>query len=142
MGASGGDYILTFEMRPIAPADLTMAWPEIRFEISSIEAPDHFIPEDVYAACKSAEATLFFLFADERRIGWIVLKRLGSDLHIWLLYAKSGYDVMTLFKDDLVKIGHAANCKMVTFGTKRKGWERVAPKHDFVIRQTVYELAI
>lgn len=126
-------------MEPVQPTFLHKVWPSIREELASIGAPDYFIPEDVYTACKTGEAALFILNAHDQRIGWVVLKVIGSDLHIWMLYSKSGYDVLDLFRKDLMKIAETAKATMLTFGTKRRGWDKVAPRHGFTVRQTVWE---
>lgn len=130
------------KLMAIPPADLAKVWPLIRDEVASVEAPDGFIPEDVYALCRSAEATLFVLLIDGERIGWTVLRLLGRDLHIWLLYAKAGFDPMTVFRPHLMDIARNATPQpalKLTFGSSRKGWFRVAPKHRFRVRQTTFE---
>lgn len=127
------------KLEAIAPADLSRVWPLIRDEVATIEAPEAFIPEDVYATCRANESTLFMLYADDVRIGWMVLRKIGSDLHIWLVYARNGFDVMSLFRPDLMEIARGSGTRKLTFGSTRRGWERVAPHHGFKLRQVVYE---
>jgi len=130
------------KLEAVAPSELGAVWPLIRDEVAGIEAPDHFIPEDIYCACKTGESTLFLLSVDGKRIGWMVLRLLGSDLHVWMLKADSGNDVLSLFRAELMNVARAAKATMLTFGTKRRGWDRVAPGHGFQLRQVVYECSV
>src|SRR5215469_2817778 len=123
----------------IEPIELRVVWPTIREELASIETPDGFLPEDAYAACKSADAVLFRLYVDERYVGWMILRKIVTDLHIWLLHGKNGFDVMTVFREDLMKMAHDVKLTHLTFGSTRAGWVRVAPKHGFRVRHTVWE---
>jgi hypothetical protein len=130
------------KLEAIAPADLSRVWPSIRDEVAAVEAPDGFIPEDAYAMCRSGEAALFLLNAEGVRIGWMVLRMLGRDLHIWLLHARPGFDPMTIFRDDLMMIARNATphpALKLTFGSSRRGWERVAPRHGFRLRHVTFE---
>lgn len=129
------------KLTAVAPADLSRVWPEIRSEVASVESPDGFIPEDAYAMCKAGEAVLFLLSVDDERIGWMVLRLLGTDLHIWLLYARPGHDPMTVFRGDLMTLAKGANppARKLTFGSSRPAWGKVAPKHGFRVRNVVYE---
>jgi hypothetical protein len=130
------------KLEAIAPADLQRVWPLIRDEVAIVEAPDGFIPEDAYAMCRAGDATLFLLHVDDERIGWMVLRLLGRDLHIWLLYARPGFDPMSVFRDDLMMIARNATphpALKLTFGSSRRGWEKVAPRHGFRLRHVTFE---
>ncbi|MBB2999653.1 hypothetical protein FHX57_001984 [Paraburkholderia tropica] len=130
------------KLTAIAPADLARVWPTIRAEVASVEAPEGLIPEDVYAMCRAGEATLFMLHVAGLRIGWTVLRLIGRDLHIWLLYAEPGFDPMSIFRDDLMAVARGATpypALKLTFGSTRRGWSRVAPRHGFKVRHTTYE---
>lgn len=129
-------------LEAISPKNLGAVWPSIRDEVSSIESPD-CIPEDVYSECKLNHASLFLLHVNDERIGWMVLKVIGGvDLHIWMLHAKNGYDVMSVFRQDLMDMAKQANVSNLTFGTKRRGWDKVAPKHGFSVRSTIFECPV
>lgn len=130
------------KLEAVAPVDLPRVWPTIRSEIATVEAPDGFIPEDAYAMCRAGEAALFLLHVGDERIGWMILRLLGLDLHIWMLYAKPGYEPMSIFRADLMDIArkttpHAA--RKLTFGSSRRGWEKVAPRHGFRVRHVTFE---
>jgi len=129
-------------MRAIAPIDLSKVWPEIRHEVAEIEAPDGFIPEDAYAMCKSAQASLFFLEVEGKRVGWMICRLLGADLHIWMVRAETGYDVLHTFRGELMQLARSANATKLTYGSTRKAWAKVAPDHGFSIRMVVYECPV
>lgn len=126
----------------IQPGKLSEVWPLIREEVASIETPDNLIPEDVYFACKANSATLFLLHVDNVRIGWLVLRLIEPDLHIWQLHAEPGFDVMRLFRDELMDVARRANARMLTYGSMRKAWQKIASEHGFTPRMTVYECPI
>jgi hypothetical protein len=133
------------KLEAVAPAELSRVWPLIRDEVGKVEAPDGFIPEDAYAMCRAGDATLFLLHVDGERIGWMVLRLLGRDLHIWLLYARPGFDPMTVFRADLMEIARRITphpALKLTFGSTRPGWRRAAPKHGFRMRHVTYECEV
>lgn len=126
----------------IAPNDLPKYWPEIREEVATIETPDGLIPEDVYSACRQGQATLFFLQIDGKRIGWMVVRGIGTDLHIWQVKAQIGYDVLRVFRPELMQLARNANATKLTYGSTRQGWNKIAAQHGFKVRMVVYESLI
>ena len=122
----------------VSPAELTTVWPQIRDEAATIEAPDGFLPEDVYMACKTNNSTLFFLMDGEKRVGWMVARLQLPDLHIWQLKADAGYDVMTSYRSQLMELARNAQASTITFGSTLKAWAKVAPSHGFKLRMIVY----
>lgn len=126
----------------VAPAELVTVWPEIREQVATIQAPDGFLPEDVYLACKTGNATLFFLMDGEHRVGWVVARLMPPDLHIWQLKADAGYDVMTTYRAELMQLARQANATTLTFGSTLKAWAKVAPSHGFKMRMIVYECKV
>lgn len=122
----------------VAPAELSTVWPQIRDEVSTIETPDGFIPEDVFTACKTNNSTLFFLMEGEKRVGWMVARLQLPDLHIWQLKADAEYDVMTTFRSQLMELARNAGATAITYGSTRKAWAKVAVQHGFKIRMIVY----
>lgn len=123
----------------IQPAELRDVWPSIRRELDQIPLPDGAIPEEVFFACANGGAVLCLLFVDGSRVGWMILRHLVRDFHIWLLYGINGYDVMSVFRDDLMRMARVAGATMLTFGSARRGWEKVAERHGFKIRCVTYE---
>jgi len=130
------------QLMAIAPDDLPQYWPEIREEVATIETPDGLIPEDVYGACRQSNATLFFLLVDGTRIGFMVVRGFGTDMHIWQLYAKIGYDVLRMFRPELMELARMANAKKITYGSTRQGWNKVAAQHGFKVRMVIYEAPV
>lgn len=126
----------------IQPNDLSLVWPEIRAEVATIETPDGLIPEDVFMACKSNNAVLFMLQVGEKRVGWMVVRNFGTDLHIWQLRADNGYEVMTSFRPQLMEIARNAGCTKITYGSTREAWNKVSKQHGFKIRMVVYECPV
>jgi hypothetical protein len=134
---------MTKALLAIAPADLSQYWPQIRNEVAEIEAPDGFMPEDVYAMCKSNGATLFFLMDGDTRIGWMVCRLMLPDLHIWQLHAEIGYEVMKTFRAQLMDLARGIQgCTAITYGSTRKAWAKVAQEHGFGMRMIVYQCPI
>ena len=130
------------QLLAIAPIDLPRFWPEIRDEVASIEIPDGFITEDVYGMCRQNAATLFFIMVDGKRVGWLVCRLSLPDLHIWMLHAENGYDVMTQFREELMTLARGAQAKMLTYGSQRAAWSKVAHKHGFQMRMVVYQCPV
>lgn len=119
------------KLEAIYPDSLRYIWPKIRSEAFEIKVPDDKLPEDIYAHCLYGESVLFILSKDDERIGWMVIRKVESSLHIWQLYSKERIDVFSIFREDLMSIAKTAECTKITFSTQRRGWEKVAPKHKF-----------
>lgn len=133
---------MTKQLIAIAPDNVSSVWHEIRDEVATIETPDGLIPEDVYFACKTNAAVLFFLMNEGKRVGWMVCRHIQPDLHIWQLKADAGYDVMTTFREELMSLARQAGAKKLTFGSTRKAWAKAAPEHGFKMRMIIYEATV
>lgn len=129
-------------LEAIKPADLKDVWPQIREAVASMDAPDHVIPEEIYAMCFTNQATLFILKVDGEPVGHAVVRLILPDLHLWQLYGKPGYEVISLFKPDLLELARNVGARSVTFGSSRKAWREVAEKHGFKPRMVIYELVV
>lgn len=126
----------------IPPIKLKDVWPSIRENVASTEAPDHIIPEEVYAMCFTNQATLFILKLDGEPVGHAVVRLILPDLHLWQLYNKPGFDCMHLFKPELLELGRNVGARHITFGTSRPGWKKVGEELGFKPRMIVYELPV
>lgn len=126
----------------IAPANFKAAWLRIKDEVASIKSPDGGIPEDVYHMCMKNDATLFLLYVDNERVGWLLLRLLGTDLHVWETYAKNGAHVLEVFRDELMNVARQAKATKITFGSNRAAWQKVAISNGFKPRMTIYECDI
>lgn len=131
-----------YTLQAVPPLRLKDYWPSIREAVASIEQPDHGIPEEIYAMCFTNGATLFRLMKDDQQIGYMVVRMIPPDLHIWQVSAENGYEVLKLFRSALLKLATDAGARAITFGSSRKAWQKVAAEHGFVPRMVVYELPL
>lgn len=133
-------------LTPVAPAQLGAVWSRVREPLLTLSRGDGWIPEDIYCACVQGGATLYMIGIDGAEVGFVVLRSIndfdGRRLHIWVLHARSDVDVMAEFSGELDNIGRSINAVRLTFGTTRRGWEKVAPKYDFSVRETVFQRLI
>lgn len=131
---------------PIAPTQLGAVWSRVREPLLSLPCGDGWIPEDIYCACMQGGATLYMIDIDGTEVGFLILRSIndfdGRRLHIWVLHARSDVDVMAEFSAELDSIGRSINAVRITFGTTRRGWEKVAPRYHFSVRETVYQREI
>lgn len=127
------------EFIAIDPASLPKVWPLIRADVEGIDSPEEIIPEEVYCMIRMNQATLFMLHVKGERIGFIVVRLIAPDLHIWLLHAKNGFEVMKTFRPELMDIARRAGATKLTFGSRRKAWQEVAKEHGFSTRMITYE---
>lgn len=132
------------QLVPIAPQQLGAVWPRLREQVASEFSPsDGWLPEDVYMAIKLGGANLYLIQIDGVEAGFLVLRTIqdfdGPHLHIWLLYARSDVDVMAEFSDEIDLIAKGINASIVTFGTTRRGWAKVAPRYQFTQREVIYQ---
>lgn len=131
---------------PIASTQLGAVWSRVREPLLTLSRGDGWIPEDIYCACMQGGATLYMIDIDGAEAGFLVLRSIndfdGRRLHIWVLHARSDVDVMAEFSTELDGIGRSINAVRITFGTTRRGWEKVAPRYHFSVRETVYQREI
>jgi hypothetical protein len=133
-------------LKPVAPAQIGAVWPRLRAPMSEIESPDGWLAEDVYCTLRQGGATLYLVEIEGEEVGFVVLRQIndfdGPRLHIWLLHSRSDVDVMAEFSDELDNIARHINASVITFGTTRRGWAKIAPRHRFTVRETVYQRKI
>jgi hypothetical protein len=134
------DPVKTAEAIP--PQQLKDVWPLIRQDVASMDAPDHVIPEEVYAMCFTNQATLFILRLDGEMIGHVVVRLILPDLHLWQLFSKPGYDMLHLFKPEMLDLAKKVGARNITFGSSRKAWRETAEKLGFKPRMAVYEMPV
>jgi hypothetical protein len=127
----------------IPPKDLNLVWPEIRGDVQAIESPEKILVEDVYFACKSGDSQLFLLMIDGKRVGHMIMKLIGTDLHIWQVAAENGYDVLHTFRAEVMALARNTNmARKLTYSSAREGWRKESKKHGFSMRMVVYECPI
>lgn len=124
-------------------ADLPKVWPSLRAGIAEMDNPEQVIPEEIYAALYCNQATLFLLTVNGANIGFMVIRIIKpADCHIWLLHAENGYESLNIFRDDLMGIAKLAGASKLTFGSRRKAWQKVAVEHGFNVRMITYECPV
>ena len=137
---------MTCALVTVPPEQLAAVWPRLRDSIISIEQPDGWLPEDVYCAVKMGGASLYLVMVNDIEVGFLVLRALqdfdGPRLHIWILHAYSDADVMAEFSDKLDDLARQIKATRITFGTTRRGWEKVAPRYHFSVRETIWKREI
>jgi hypothetical protein len=133
---------MTHSIEAVEINRLSTVWPSIREWVNDVENPDHVCPEEVYAMCFTNQATLFLAKIDDELIGYMVLRVILPDLHIWQAYAKNGHDVTKVFRDDLFNLAKKIGAKSITFGSARRAWQELAPKNGFKMRMIIYECLV
>lgn len=126
------------EFFAIPPQAVQSVWPLIKDDMAKIDNPDETPIEEVYYMLKTNMATLFMLHMKGERIGFVVLRVILPDLHIWLTHAKNGYDALKVFRPELMQVARNAGAKDVTFGSRRKAWQQVSGEHGFKTRSITY----
>lgn len=130
------------QMIAIPPNKLKDVWPTIREKVVSIESPEAIIPEEVFAMCASNQATLFMLNVGGKNVGFMVVRLILPDLHLWLVHGENGYEIMKTFRADLMRLGRDTNATKITFGSRRRAWQEVSKDHGFTVRMIVYEAPV
>jgi len=135
-----------FVLRVVEPANVRRWWSIVRHGLEKVvdrTDPD-WIPEDVYVALRSGEASLLLGFEDDLYVGFaVVLKRVhpfdGTPvLFIWALY------IRTIGKLDALMDLVLANAKQdgfksLVFQSPRKAWQRRLWARGFKLREHIFE---
>ncbi|WP_250439888.1 hypothetical protein [Caballeronia sp. AZ1_KS37] len=110
--------------------------------LDQIERPGDFSNEHVFEALAHGHAFLFVLTIDGEYNGFTVLQEVNEfnnkRLHIWLTFSDTHQDVLTVFNDDIERCAQAMGATSISFSSSRPAWQKVAPRHGFVPRETVY----
>lgn len=119
---------------------LRRVWASVRPQLLNIleKSPEDWIPEDVYADVQAGRSLLFFAMEDERCVGGVVVKPQGKTLLTWVAWGTHGLreDAMS----GLREIARNLRCTELMFETKRRGWDKVAPKLGFRPRAWIAEV--
>lgn len=126
----------------IAPNQLKDVWASVRDDLASIDSPEAIIPEEVYAMCYTNQASLFLLEVEGKRVGFMVVRLILPDLHLWLVHAENGYEVLKTFRTELMGLARNTKAEKLTFGSRRRAWQNVAVDHGFNVRMIVYECPV
>ena len=126
----------------VAPAKLREVWAKVLPGLNKIEKPDGFINEDVYVSLLSGSTVLFMLEVDDVDAGWVMLEKVEEfgkkRLHIWLCFSDANKNILSVFDEDVTNVAKDIGASSISFGSTQRFWERVAPKHGFHPRETIY----
>ena len=89
------------------------------------------LTKEQYAAVRDKKAWLFVCLDPP---GHMIVNHNGEKLHIWYLEGK-GFNAGMEFID---RLASACGARKITFGTSRRGWERLAKKYGFHQEQVIY----
>ncbi len=101
-----------------------------------------WITPDVYLSLQEELSTLYMLYEEDTYIGFIIVNTLrsisGEDtLFVWASYQKPEYNYVKAMFKFLEKIAEEMKAVAIEFESNRKGWEKIAPLHDFnLVTQT------
>jgi hypothetical protein len=126
----------------VEPKELRAWWPYVRPRLEKIlkKSPEFWIPEDVYADCLAGHSMLWAFISDSKPIGFVVLKPVQADLHIWCAYA-DGDGWRDGAWEHLLVIARQGGAKHLTFDSWRPGWQRLAKRLGFQPRKWVMEVS-
>jgi len=113
----------------VHPSDLRGCWATVLDGLKQMPAED-WIPEDVYHAIRSGQATLFVFEEAGDYAGFVVLERVVErfsgtvSCHVWLAYNAKGQDTydaaVSLYRDAAKQMG----ASRITFSSPRPGWAK------------------
>ncbi|MFV1943484.1 hypothetical protein VPH49_21970 [Pseudomonas luteola] len=117
--------------------------------ITQREGREVFAP-DVYALLARGDARMTVVYRYEEPVGMFVSTRELSDdnlptvLHLYLGYVIPGQP------DDVMWAGIAASQDqareekrtLITFGTQRRGWMRLAPRYGYELKELVFSMGV
>ena len=129
---------MKFEFIP--PEQLKTCWGYVRLQLLNIltKSPEDWIPEDVYYELVSGKALLFLAHGEGQRVGGAVVRPQRGALLAWAVWGDAGNRVDAM--RELRTVAKNLNCKEILFETKRRGWDRVAPKLGFRPRSWIAEV--
>lgn len=139
------------KLKVVPPQHLRAIWHLVRPGLENLVERDlnvgKWIPEDVYAKALKGEVHVALLEMpnedDEMEYdGFVVLNVIKemaySRLHVWIGHSLTGKNFYEAFIDDLNDLAFGSGCSCTTFGSSRKGWEKVAPKFGYEPMEVLY----
>jgi hypothetical protein len=129
---------MKFQHVPVS--DLRGVWPCVRSNLLHIldKSPEDWIPEDVYTEIVTTRSLLFMAMENGHPVGGAVVRPQGKTLLTWAAWGVHG------LRDDamsgLREIARNLQCTELMFETKRRGWDKVAPKLGFRPRTWIAEV--
>lgn len=126
----------------IEPQTIKSVWGFVRPKLMVIlkKSPEDWIPEDVYTACVTGQATMWIATNKVEPKGFIVGRILNvNTLHIWVGYANTEFKEVRQW-EIIEEIARECNCSKISFESWRKGWCKKAMKLGFSPRTYIKEL--
>lgn len=123
-------------------------WATIKpgLEVTAKKAPGGWIPEDIYMAIKTGEATLHLISVDKYYRAFIISKKIetyeGTKLLIWVLHGDGKDDLMIDNWDEIKQWAANIGATKIQFQSGRKGWARVAKRLGFEPTMQIYEVEV
>ena len=124
----------------IDPADLHSVWPDVRASLEKVlrKSPSRWLPEDVFTAIRSANATLYVVQENGCYIGCFVLQlRAEFDGPVVFCWIAEGKFLFEWALDHVKEIARGRGAKRIEFRSPRRGWTRYAQAVE-----TIYEVPL
>lgn len=125
----------------LKPQELRNSWDYIKKGLAKIlkKSPEQWIAEDIYADCVSGHSHIVLFTEQNKALGFCVLQKRNTDLHIWCAYSEvSGYLQQAFEK--IKTIAKESQLDKITFETWRNGWEKKAKLLGFKPRTYYMEI--
>ena len=133
---------LSIETIPLT--EVRCAFEKIQLDLEYVreKCQTNWITPDIYLSLQEEISTLYMLYEEDAYIGFIIVNTLrsisGEDtLFVWASYQKPEYNYVKAMFKFLEKIAEDMKAVAIEFESNRKGWEKIAPLHDFnLVTQT------
>lgn len=137
------DFMVTIPVLGISWAENWELDEWIWSRMAHISTPDDNLPFRVRQSMNRNECSLYNLFEDDVRVGFLVVR--GEDtldgkcLHLWVLYHEGRVDPMEAHSEFIDDMAKSIGAKHVTFSTSRLGWIKTGRKYGFRLRELVFQ---
>ena len=124
--------------------EVRCAYERIEPDLNTIRKKSYsdWIPADIYLSLRNERSTLYMFYKEDLYVGFIVCS-ISTDksgeltLFVWASYQKPEYNYLNAIFKFLEKVADDMKAVAIEFDSNRKGWEKIAPLHDFnLVTQT------
>lgn len=131
---------MTVRLVALPPNDFRSAWDYFKQNLLNIltKGEESWIPEDIFLEVMTGRSAAFLVEADGAVSGGMVTTARGETLHVWVLWDTSGH-LQDIF-EEVRQMAKAAGFRYGSFETRRRGWDKVAPKLGFRPRTWIQEV--
>lgn len=131
----------------IQPADIRKVYREILPGLVDIidKTNPEWWPEDIYADCRHGKAFLYTQVDEPQNFVVLELHECPYRGHkvLWVLAAYSvDHDAFEWCRHEVERLGAEANCDYISFGSSRRGWEKLGPSAGYETGVTFYKKRI